>query len=216
MLQSKVLLRASIPVIHLFHSAAVFGVSLHCSDQRLRLYLLPLFITFSALSFTTATNLWFFSSLVSLWSQAVSLYILHAVSLLHIEEWPAPRSVMPTSDKQNETAGQYWLNHFRATYRVWGNPQLLFHGKHRDVNVPPKTQPHTVFLLVHLIKLLIYYYLHCHLFPLVYAGTIIDIIPEDVSPVQQTLLRRLQDVTAREIVVRRHTAIYWIWENGVS
>lgn len=209
------LLLCCVPVLSLAFSAAVFSVALHCSNQRHRLYLLPFFITFSVFSFTSSKYFWFIPSLVSLWSLGVSLYILHIISLLHIERWPVPRSSAPPSTQQHATSKRQWHLDFRATYKLWGNPQLLPTIVAPDAHSPPETQPYSVFFFLRLIKLPIYYYLHSYVIPSLFSETIVEFFPEDVSPVQQTLLRRFQEVTAREVVIRGYTAIVWILESLV-
>jgi hypothetical protein len=211
----KTLFLSCIPILYLAFSAVVFSVTLHCSDYRHRLFLLPIFIVLSVLSFTSSKYLWFIPSLVSLWSQAVLLYILHVISLLYIERWPAPRSSPQPSTRQDPTSKNQWNIGFRAAYRLWGNPQLLWTNSVPNAHSPPKTQPCFVFIFLRLMKLPIFYYLHFHVIPSLFSETIVEILPGDVSSVQQNLLRRFREVTAREVVVRGYSAIFWIWESVV-
>ena len=207
------LLLCCVPVLSLTFSAAVFSVALHCSNQRHRLYLLPFFIIFSIFSFTASKYFWFIPSLVSLWSQGVSLYILHIISLLHIEKWPVPYFSAQLSTQQYTASNRQRYFDLRATYKLWGNPQLLPQMIAPNAHSPPEAQPYSVFFFLRLIKLPIYYYLHSYVIPSLFSETIVEIFPEDVSPVQQTLLRRFQEVTAREIVIRGYTATVWILES---
>jgi hypothetical protein len=102
----------------------------------------------------------------------------------------------------------------RATYKLWGNPQLLQATKATsDSRGSPPEIPYSVFYFLRLIKLPIYYCLHTYAIPPIFSETIYAFFPEDVSPIQQTLLRRLSDVTAREVVIRSYTAIIWILES---
>jgi hypothetical protein len=211
----KPLLLACMPVCHLAVSAAIFSVALHCSDQSNRRYLLPLFIISSVLSFTSSKYLWFVPGLTSLWSQAVLLYILHVISLLCIEKWPAPRSSARPSTQPDTAPKQEWHLDLRITYRLWGNPRLLWASSAPDARSPAGTQSYSVFIFLRLVKLPILYYLNFHVIPSLFSETIGVILPKDVSPTQQVLLRRFQDVTVREAVIRGYTAMFWIWESVV-
>src|SRR4051812_14315692 len=113
------LLLCCIPILSLAISGAIFSIALHCSTQRYRLYLLPFFITFSVQSFVTSKHFWYFSpSLVSLWSLGLSLYILHIISLLYIEKWPALPS--PSSGQQDTKFIRFWHKlDLTATYKLW-------------------------------------------------------------------------------------------------
>ncbi|KAF3398990.1 hypothetical protein DPV78_006641 [Talaromyces pinophilus] len=101
---------------------------------------------------------------------------------------------------------------WRATYKLWGNPQLLSTIRDDSLDSTPEI-PYSVFFLLRLVKLPIYYCLHTYVIPTVFSETIYAFFLEDVSPVQQTLIRRISDVTAREIVIRSYTAIIWILES---
>jgi Membrane bound O-acyl transferase family len=210
------LLLCCVPVIFLALSGAVFSVALHCSDQRHRVYLLPFFFTFSVLSFTTCTHFgYFLPSLIGLWSLGVSLYILHIISLLYIEKWPAPR---PQHQAANPNLRPWQNLDLRVTYKVWGNPQLLPASTATPTSPNDNSGPETsysVFYFLRLVKLPIYYYVHVYLIPSIVSETIVGFFPEDVAPTQQTLLRRLHEVTAREIVLRGYTAVIWVWESIV-
>lgn len=203
------LLLCCVPVLYLALSAAVFSITLHCSNQTNRLYLLPFFLIFSVLSFITSEYFSPFSpSLVSLWSLAISLYILHIISVLYIERWPSPSSSF--TKQQQDTTPTNQLRHFsfRATYKLWGNPQLL-----PTADAASPEIPYSVFFFLRLIKLPIYYSLHSYVIPLIFSETVVEYFPEDVSPVQQTLFRRIHEVTAREVIIRGYTAVIWILES---
>ncbi|KAI9687613.1 MAG: hypothetical protein M1822_002223 [Bathelium mastoideum] len=49
--------------------------------------------------------------------------------------------------------------------------------------------------------------------PVIFSKTLVNIAPEDVGPEQQILLRRLPALTSREVILRAHTAVFWIWES---
>lgn len=208
------LLLCGIPILSLGFSNFIFSIALHCSNQRHRLYLLPFFVALSVFTFTSAKYFWFIPSVLSLWSVASATYILHITSLLYIEKWPVPHSAALAATQQHKTSKIQWCLDFRATYKLWANPQLL-----GTVVAPThprtKTQPRYVFLLRRLIKLPIYYFLHSYAIPWFFSQTIVEFLPEDVSPIQETMLRRLQHVTAREIVIRGYTAIVWILESVI-
>lgn len=206
-----------VPVAYLSLSTIVFCISLCCSDYKYRLYLLPLFLAFSILSFSTSKHFWFIPSLVSLWSQALSLYILHVVSLLHLERWPAPPSLTPPSNPKRLSSKQQWNHALLAMYKLWGNPRLLSTiSVHDDgASSQVRCQSYPTFFFLRLVKLPIYYYVHFKVMPLLFSVTIVEFLPADVSPVQQTMFRRIGEVTAREVLIRGHTAVSWIWESVV-
>ena len=198
---------ALIPVAYLACSSIVFCFSLHCSSQAHRWLLLPFFLTFSILSFTSSRSLDVVTGLDSLWTVGVALYIVHVISLLHVEKWPAPRPA-GASTKDAKPRKLTWYLDLRGTYRLWGNPQLLNLKRDQD----DATDSYTLFFLLRLLRLPIYWYLYTKLFPMIFSEAIFVIYSDDVGPEQQILLRRLTSVSAREIVVRGHTAIYWIFE----
>ncbi len=96
------------------------------------------------------------------------------------------------------------------SYRLWSNPQLL---PVERANTRETQMPRAVFLILCLARLLIYYYMHVYVIPMVLSETIFEILPEDVA--QTALLVRLSELTAREAVVRAYTAVSWIWESIV-
>lgn len=145
----------------------------------------------------------------------MALYILHIISLLHIEKSPSPNSSAQLSTQQYTASNQRRHFDLRATYKLWGNPQLLPQIKVTDAHSSPEAESYPVFFFLRLVKLPIYYYLYSHIIPSLFLQTIVQIYPEDVSPIQQTLLRRFQEVTARELVIRGYTATIWILESVI-
>lgn len=141
----------------------------------------------------------------------MTLNIAHIVSLVCVEKWPAP----PTGS----LAG--WKS-IRTTWRLWSNPQLLpatvitkTTNKKDDI-IAENTEGHdsvSVFLLLRLLKLPLYYYLYTSILPSIFAETIFRLEASDVA--ETALFIRLGDVTAREVVVRSYTAVVWIWESLV-
>ncbi|TVY16133.1 Acetyltransferase ataH [Lachnellula arida] len=152
---------------------------------------------------------------MSSWSQAVLLNIFHIVSLLYIEKWPAPCLETRNSTEKTQTSRQRYHYDLRATYKLWGDPQLLSSNPDPETDSKAKIQPLSVFIFLRLIKLPIYYYLQFHLIPSLFSETIVTYLPEDVSPIQQTYFRRWHEVEDRELVIRGYTAITWIWESVV-
>jgi hypothetical protein len=206
-----------VPLIYLALSDIAFYHSLNLPSQKQRLYFLPPFLLFSVLSFQASKYFWFIPGLGSLWCLAVSLKILHTISVLHIEKWPVPQ--LPPGKAL--TRKQKFVWHFRAAYRIWGNPQMLRTiASKEDEKKPKETQQSlSVFLFLRLIKLPIYYYIHFRILPAAFAETLVEYIPQDLSSEEQILIRRLfyvySEVTARELVVRAYMAVYWIWESLV-
>ncbi|KAI0010570.1 membrane bound O-acyl transferase family-domain-containing protein [Xylariaceae sp. FL0662B] len=194
-----------IPIADLLLSFLFFHWALHTSDQCLRMFLFAFFLCFATLSFTTSRNFYYlFPDLTSLWAQSVALNIVHITSLLLIEKWPAP-----PRDQKNPS----WSSSLRATYRLWGNPQLLPEASKSTVDNEKQEEPLAVFLLLRVAKLPLYYYLHTRVMPCLFSETIVELFPDDVA--QPALLTGLHDVTAREVVVRSWVAVSWIWESLV-
>lgn len=162
------LLLGFIPVFHLALSPVIFGFALQCPTLRHRLYFLPLFLTFSFLSFTSSKKLSFLPSLVSLWCLGISLYILHITSLLYIERYPPLLSPPTTQDAQ-----KLWVIKLRAIYKLSGNPQL--HFKSYDEHATPKPEKYAVFYFLRVIKLPVYYYTQLHAIPSIFSEIILEI-----------------------------------------
>lgn len=70
-----------------------------------------------------------------------------------------------------------------------------------------------VFVLVHLCKLPLYYSLQQHVLSPLFDELVGSLRLEDVA--QPALLTRLGAATAREVVVRAHAVLSWIWANFV-
>lgn len=208
----RLLASCSIPIVHLLLCVLVFHFIIHSSDHNRRLLLLPVFLLFAVLSFTTCTRFSVISpSLSSLWAQSIALNIVHITSLVCIERWTALQTNSLVTWKS-----------FRATWRLWSNPQLLpaavitkTNNKKDDTTTktmaPDGSVP--IFLLLRLLKLPLYYYLYTSILPAIFYETMFRL---DVSDVTETaLFTRLGDVTTREIVVRSYAAVVWIWESVV-
>lgn len=194
-----------LPPFYLAISAVLFGFTLHTKTQSFRLaYILP-FLLSSALSFATANAFSSSPAITALWSQAVTLYILHAISLLYIEQWPAPRQ--PPNLRRVEV----WIWRIATTYRLWGNPRLVrvqTNPKERD-----ELQHLLKFIRIRMAKLGVYYFLQIHIIPLVFSKTLLEITPMDLAPTQQGFLQQLATMSNREIAVRTYLSLSWIWES---
>lgn len=208
----RLLASCSIPIAHLLLCILVFHFIIHTSNQKRRLLLLPLFLLFAVLSFTTCNRFSVISPyLSSLWAQSVALNIVHIVSLVCIEKCVAPQA--------NSLAT--WTS-LRGTWRLWSNPQLLpativnkATNKKDDTKVETAAEQDSVpvFILLRLLKLPLYYYLYTSILPSIFAETIFRFDTSDVA--ETGLLTRLGNITTREVVVRSYTAVVWIWESLV-
>jgi hypothetical protein len=190
----------------------VFHFIIHSSDHDRRFLFLPLFLFFAVLSFTTCNRFSVVSPyLSSLWAQSVALNIVHIVSLVCIERYPALQADSLATWKS-----------LRATWRVWSSPQLLpttattkttkrKDDKNTETRVEEDSAP--VFLLLRLLKISLYHYLYISLLPSIFYETLFRLDVPDVT--ETALLRRLGDVTTREVIVRSYTAVVWIWESLV-
>jgi hypothetical protein len=211
------MIQALIPPLSLLISAVVFGAIFHTKHQQHRIYLTPIFLLAAYYSLATPDQFSFCLSLFSLWDLAVGLYVLHTVSIFHIEQWPAPTppaGLSPLQSYQWQAA---------ATYRLWGNPRIFIPNK--DVK-DRKQQTYRDFDILRIAKLGLYYLFLSHLAPTVHAWLIGDIQPSDVNAAQRNLFRSLfqtilsgkglhsaPPLEARALFLRAHTAIFWILES---
>lgn len=209
MLGGRVLLQSIIPVAYLLLSFLVFHYALQTPKQQLRWFFLPIFLCFAVLSFTKSTQLSPFPGIPSLWAQSVALNIIHVTSLLFLEKWPAPPQHPP---RPSQAAAFY------TTYRIWANPQLLppaVDKSAKKTDEKEEEEPVVIFLLLRLTKLPLYYYLHIHVLPLLFAEALVELSPLDVAPTQLAILTRLSEITPRELLIRSYFAVSWIWESLV-
>lgn len=187
-----------------------FHFTLHTSSQRMRICLMPLTLYFEVLSFATADN---FSAihpgLAGLWAQCLALNMLHITSLLFIEKVPAPR-------KETEALLSRWCTSLRTSYHFWSNPRLLPRAKTRD-NTKPHRQSVSVFIFLRLVKLVLYYFLHTTVVPILTRKLIGVIHLSDFTPRKYSLLRLAHPskLSSREVTLRSYMAVSWAWESIV-
>lgn len=199
-----------VPILSLSVSAISFSIALHSSNPRFRLVVFPFFLISSIVSFSTSKYFWFAPSLASLWSLGLLLYIVHITSVLYIEKLHIPSSSSSSPKIRPHVASmQFWSSKLQSTYRIWGNPQLL------PVCSTRESQPLLMFCFLRVAKLPLYYLLHTYIIPSLFSETIFELYREDVGPTQQTFIRRVNEITAREFVVRSYTALAWIFESVI-
>ena len=170
------MIQALIPPLSLLISAIIFGTILHTKRQQHRIYLTPIFLLTAYYSLATPDQFSFCISLFSLWDLAVGLYVLHTLSLFHIEQWPAPTPPAGLSPLQS----YQWKA--AATYRLWGNPRMFIPNK--DVK-DRKQQTYRDFAILRIAKLGLYYLFLSHFAPTMNAWLIGDIQPSDVNAAQR-------------------------------
>lgn len=117
------MMQALIPPLSLLCPAVMFGTILHTKRQDHRVYLTPIFLFAPPYSLVTPQKFSFCLSLFSLWDLAVGLYVLHTLSLFHIEQWraPTPPAGLTSLQKYGWKAA--------TTYRLWGNPRIFIPSK---------------------------------------------------------------------------------------
>jgi len=213
-------LKALKPPLCLFFSAVVFGTILHAKHQKHRRYLTPIFLFSAYHSLATPHQFSCCLPLFSLWDLSVGLYVLHALSLFHIEQWPAPTPPVnfpPTLQEFKWRAA--------TTYRLWGNPRVLIPQK--EAKEREQQQTYTDFAIQRIAKAALYYTLLSHLAPFINGHLIGDIQPADVNSTQRTFFRSLLHALVsregpqsaapllqpRSLLVRAHTAVFWILES---
>lgn len=187
-----------------------FHFALHAPSQRIRLCLMPFVVYFEVLSFATSHN---FSAihpgLVGLWAQCLALNLLHITSTLFIEKVPPP---------SRDTGGPLALRYasLRTSYHFWSNPRLLPRAETQD-NTKSRRQSMSVFILLRVVKLVIYYILQTKLVPGLSKELIGAIYLSDLTPSKYSLLRlaNLSNVSSREVTLRGYMAVSWVWESIV-
>lgn len=222
LLYTKVIVSCLMPVTSLALSILVFHFLAHNPSRRRRILLFALYLCLSVLSFTSSKHFSVVSpGLTSLWAQSITLNIIHVTSLVFLERRPAP--------KRGRGQGIFSKTPFIITYRLWCNPQLLEHSsvlaerqqqrskkayKPGQNDFTPGESVHT-FLLLRLLKIPLYYSLYTKLLPALFVEVIWKIEAFEVAPSRISLLSRLAELDAREVVVRAYTAVVWIWESLV-
>lgn len=157
--------------------------------------MLPLILIPAFLSLSSVLHVPFAPGVPLVWGQALTGYVLHTISTLHLRKIPPPYPSVPCS----MTLGFNTCLDFGYFRRIWLNPRLIrTHPTNQTSQERPKKQSRGVFLVLQLSKLLIYYIVQAHISPALFDEVIIDILPDDVAPSQQSLLRPLDEFTARE------------------
>ena len=211
---TTMLLHLLTPILYLATSILIFHLALYCHSQAHRYCFLPFFLLFASLSITSSTHFIWIPGLTSLWTQAMVLNIPHVFCLLYIRKWPVPRLPATSPPLSQFPRLQY---QWEATYRLWGNPQLIGVSPESNTSRPTdkSTQPISVFLFLRLVKLPIYYYINFKILPALVAAVFGEIYPEDVSEEKQMLLRRWHDVTTRDLLIRAYVSVLWVWQSVV-
>lgn len=185
--------RYGLPLLYLGLSGVAFALSLHTRNQLQRLALLPLILITAFLSLSTAQYIPLPPEIPLVWGQGLIGYALHTISILHIERLSPPVSGEP--DLARLYMG-FDLGYFN---RIWLNPRLIRTHKIDSISAEQGTkQSRGVFVILQCSKILIYYIIEAKISPAIFNEIIIDILPDDVSPYQQSLLRPLDGFTARE------------------
>lgn len=183
------------PVLYLGLSGLAFAISLHAPKQGQRLALLPLILIPAFLSLSAVLHVPFASGVSLVWGQALTGYVLHTISTLHLEEIPPPCP----SGSDPATLGFNTCFDFGYFRRIWLNPRLIrTHPTNQTSQERPKKQSRGIFLVLQLSKLLIYYIIQTNISPALFDEVVIDLLPDDVAPYQQSLWRPLNGFTARE------------------
>lgn len=203
-------LTSAIPLLSLLGSAVLFGKAFHSPIRSYRRALYALFFVLVAgLSFLSSKQLWFSVELQSLWAQAVVLHILHIVSVLFIEQ------LSPALGCSEKTQEPYtWCQWIKATYRVWGNPQLrrlIRDGN--DTGIRSSKQVNASFLCVRALKLPVHYYLQTVVLPAMFNAAIGEIRPEDVGFDKQSLFHSF---TRRDLCIRAWVSLSWVLESVIA
>ena len=202
----------TLPVLYLALSGFVFAISLHMPKQGQRLALLPLILMPAYLSLSAVRYVWFAPGISLVWEQALTGYALHIISTLHLEKVPPPSSATPGSATLRSNT-RFDFIYFR---RFWLNPRLI-NTPSTDTASPGKSkkQSHMVFFVLQSSKLLIYYIVQTKISPVLFDEVLIDILPSEVAPYQQSLWRPLDGFTARECLNVTFITLSFFWTTFV-
>ena len=184
-----------LPALYLGLSGLAFAVSLHARKQNQRLALLPLILIPAFLSLSVVRTVSFAPGLSLVWGQALTGYILHTISTLHLKNISPPFPAVPGSKTLRSNAS-FDFSYFR---RIWLNPRLIRTHPTDPASQEQSAKPSRgVFFVLQCSKLLIYYIIQTKVSPALFDEVVVDIIPSDVSQYQQSLWRPLYGFTARE------------------
>ncbi|OQD74604.1 hypothetical protein PENDEC_c010G00604 [Penicillium decumbens] len=198
-----------LPVLYLGLSGLAFALSLHAPKQGQRLALLPLILMPAFLSLSAVQSVSFAPGLSLVWGQAITGYVWHTISTLHLEKIPPPYLAVPGS------ALGFDLGYFR---RIWLNPRLIRTHSTDPASPEPPTkqyQSRGVFLVLQGSKLFMYYIIQTKIFPALFDEVVIDILPSEVAPYQQSLWRPLDGFTARECLNVTFVTLSSFWTTFV-
>ncbi|KAJ9488934.1 hypothetical protein VN97_g4360 [Penicillium thymicola] len=146
--------------------------------------MLPLILIPAFLSLSSVLHVPFAPGVSLVWGQALTGYVLHTISTLHLKKAPPPYPFVPWS----MTLGFNTYLDFGYFRRIWLNPRLIrTHPTDQTSQERPKKQSRGVLFVLQLSKLLIYYIVQAHISPALFDEVIIDILPDDVAPSQQSL-----------------------------
>lgn len=200
------------PGLYLGLSGIAFALSLHSTKQSQRLALLPLILVPAFFSLSTVRTVSFAPGLSLVWGQTLTGYILHTVSTLHIQKLSPPFQEVTDYTVPRPKSG-FDLGYFR---RLWLNPRLI--RTHPSESALPEKfvkQSRLVFLILQFSKLFIYYIIQMKISPSIFDEVVVDIIPSDVAPYQQSLLRPLDGFTARECLNVTFITLSSFWSTFV-
>lgn len=184
-----------LPVLYLGLSGVAFALSLHSPRQSQRLALLPLILIPAFLSLSSVRTMLFAPGLSLVWGQTLTGYILHTISTLHLQHISPPFQTVSDS-KVPRPKGGFDFHYF---CRLWLNPRLIrINPSGSESENKSVKQSRGVFLILQCSKLFLYYIIQIKITPALFDEIVIDIIPSDVAPYQQSLLRPLDGFTTRE------------------
>ncbi|KXT01006.1 hypothetical protein AC578_4421 [Pseudocercospora eumusae] len=187
-------------------SAIFFGITLHTPDQRRRYYFLLPLVIFPILSLNSARDLGLPIGIRTLWTHGVLLYILHVTSLLFIEQWPSSRP----SHRSLKGLGVWWFK-ISTTLDLWTNFRMIeSHTSSQKI----KSESRITFILLKIVKLLIYYYLHTALIPTLTQYLLGTISSKDLAISHRSLFA-FTTLTTRDFSIRTYFSIHWIWESYI-
>ncbi|KAI1259716.1 membrane bound O-acyl transferase family-domain-containing protein [Xylariaceae sp. FL1019] len=188
---------AMLPVVLLIISFTFFHFSLQSTHSRFKY----LCLLFGLLSFKRSTDLP--SEIQPMWANASVVSLLHVATFFCFE-----RNVEPQHNGSEERT-QASLH---SSWQLWTNYRDL--PTDSRVLDPRKRASKSVFLLLQLSKLPLYYQLRCVIEPKAFALIIGSLRSEDVASFN--FLSQIPDLSSHRVRVQFYFAISWIFINFIT
>ena len=207
-------LRSVLPPIFFLLSGFVFTLALYARGKALRSALFALIVILAIQSIEHARhNFGVFKPFVGHWTQVISNQVLHAAAILFIENHQIQHQ-----DIRRDAI--IWQGRRLIGYKLWNNVRRLPAPGAPQNDFQPESSGtisrYFLFYASGAAKVALIYLVNIHILPLLIRGSLVELQAQDLSPQKQVLLRRIHDVTAREVVIRLYFGAVWAWQSYSS